>query len=136
MKNLTKDQIKLIEKAYGINNNAIQNFESDAKNWIKAIKAGRMACVIVSVSSSGMSRKMKFNSFEGTKTKGYFRQYLCFLQACGFTVKKKDWAITVGGCGMDMVFHTNYTVIHKLHRIGMLSKSECAKLAQMTPVIL
>ena len=113
----------------------------DALDYISAIKSGRMICDIVSVSKSGMSRRMKFLSCEkhkgGTWAKGnsYYRQYYGFFSAMGYNVAD-DGAFRVGGCGMDMVFHTNYTVIHKLMRMGFLSRKQCDKLAQQTPTII
>ena len=43
---------------------------------------------------------------------------------------------TIGGCGMDMIFHTNYTIIHRLYKLGFMTKKECEKLCQMTPSII
>lgn len=112
----------------------VDDFIRDAKTYIKAIKARRMLCTIKSVSSSGMSRVIKFNSFEGSKMSGGFRQYWSLFSAMGYKESKGNRdAFTVHGLGMDMVFHTNYTIIH---RLGFMSKKEVTYLAQQTPTIL
>ena len=113
-----------------------EQFISDAQKWVNAIKEGRMLCNIISVSSSGMSRQMKFVSFEPSTEqggKGWFRQYNSMLQALGFRYNKAKYCISVSGCGMDMIFHTNYTIIHDFKRMGIITDAECQYLCQQTP---
>jgi len=110
-----------------------ESFINDANNWIKAIKEGRVICNVASVSKSGMNRKLKFLSCEPTNEKFYYRQYNTMLEVLGFKYNRDSWAITVNGCGMDMIFHTNYTIIHQLQRMGFITESECSSLSQMTP---
>jgi hypothetical protein len=131
--NKQKDVLK------GINQScySVESFIDDAESWVKAISEGRMTCVIPSVSASGMSRKLKFNSTE--KRKGdkrfYIRNYYAFLSALGYKHGNSD-AITVGGCGMDMVFATNYSIIHVLERCGIINKDKCKVLCQKTPSVI
>jgi hypothetical protein len=110
-----------------------EQFISDAIQWIKAIEQGRVICSVVSVSKSGMSRKLKFLSFEPNKDsdKGYYRQYNTMLKTLGY--KLKDYSITVNGCGMDMIFNTNYNIIHDFKRMGIITDEQCNTLCQMTP---
>lgn len=113
-----------------------EQFISDAKQYIEAIKEGRVICSIVSVSKSGMSRKMKFLAYQQTenttkRTHGYYRQFNSMFEALGFKIK--DYCLNIGGCGMDMVFHTNYTTMHALKRMNFITESECSSLAQETP---
>lgn len=114
------------------------DFIHDADMYISAIKQGRMLCVIHSVSQSGMSRTMSFHSCEKhTHTKGVnfsYRQYVCLFLSLGYT-KARNWntAFSIGGCGMDMVFNTNYTIIHRLYNLGFMTKEECNHLCQQTP---
>jgi hypothetical protein len=110
-----------------------EQFLSDANQWIKAIEQGRVICSVVSVSKSGMSRKLKFLSFEPNKNseRGYYRQYNTMLKTLGY--KLKDYCITVKGCGMDMIFHTNYIIIHDFKRMGIITDEQCKTLCQMTP---
>jgi len=116
---------------------SVDTFMDDCKRYISAIKQGRMICNIESVSRSGMSRNIKF--LECSKSSSGFRYYNFYsiFKALGFTdVKGYQGLFKIHGCGMDMVFHTNYTIIHKLHRLGFITKKECDKLAQLTPQII
>ena len=108
-----------------------ERFYSDALTYIKAIKEGRVLFNIVSVSSFGIIRKFDILSCEGRGKQYRFRHYTQFFEALGFTVKSNY--IVVVGCGMDMVFDTNYTTIRRLFDIGFISKKECLRLEQMTP---
>lgn len=108
------------------------NFISDAYAYIKAIKEGRMINVIKSVSASGMSRVIKFTSCEGKNERYYQRNYNCLFIALGYSEAKKD-GFRINGCGMDMIFHTNYSIIHDLKSMQFISKEECEVLCQMTP---
>lgn len=110
-----------------------EQFTKDAKRYIKAIKEGRIICLIASVSKSGMSRTIRF--MECKKAEGinkyYYLNYNQFFRALGYSQAGDNFRI--GGCGMDMIFHTNYTNIRNLHRMGFLNKKDCDKLAQETP---
>jgi hypothetical protein len=110
-----------------------EQFLSDANQWIKSIEQNRVICSVVSVSKSGMSRKLKFLSFEPNKDseRGYYRQYNTMLKTLGY--KLKDYSITVNGCGMDMIFNTNYNIIHDFKRMGIITDEQCKTLCQMTP---
>ena len=106
-------------------------FISDCERYIKAIKEGRVINSIGSVSSSGMSRTIKFLAPEKT-TYGY--NFFAMFRTLGFSpVGKYGDYFRISGCGMDMVFHTNYTNIHKLFRLGFINKKQCEHLAQQTP---
>ena len=115
--------------------NAEQSLK-DAERYIKAIKERRMICNIISVSNSGMSRNLKFLSCEKSKhdKEYWYSNYFAFFKALGYTEAKEGFR--VNGCGMDMVFHTNYTNIHSLKNIGLISDKECRILAQMTPTVI
>lgn len=112
----------------------VEDFIADAERYISAIKEGRMLVKIGSVSRYGSRRLMKF--YECKKNKGRNRYtYLNFINLfhlLGYSIDK-DGYIRVGGGGMDMVFHTNHTVIHKLADLGFLTKKQCEKLSQQTP---
>ena len=131
IKQIDPKELKRIKTAYDWSTDvkAIEAFEADAKRWVKAIKDRRMGCVIKSVSRSGMSRTMYF--FEGRK--GGFSQFYTFLNAMGYTQSRDRDGISVSGCGMDMVFHVNYTICHRLCRYGIITKKSCDHLAQQTP---
>lgn len=109
----------------------VDAFIDDVKTYIKAIKDSRMFCVIDSVSSSGMSRIIHFHSWE----KCFYRNYWGLFTALGYSEVKRSNGFRIGGCGMDMIFHTNYTNMHNFQRLGFISKKQCETLAQMTPSV-
>jgi hypothetical protein len=65
----------------------------------------------------------------------YYNFYTLFKDL-GFTNAKNSNAFRVSGCGMDMVFHTNYTIMHQLKNLGFITKKECSILAQKTPTVI
>lgn len=116
-----------------------ERFIQDASLYIKAIKEGRMICSIPHVSKSGMSINIKFlECAKRYKSNTYnYNNFFAFFKALGFTeARQKDHSFTVGGCGMDMVFHTNYTIIHRLFSLGFINYYQCESLAQMTPTVI
>jgi len=116
---------------------SLEDFAIDAISYAKAVKSGRMICVIHSVSASGMSRVLSFKACEKSKTGYNYRQFAFMFKVLGYTeTKKYSGQFRVSGCGMDMVFHTNYCIMHDLYRMGIISKKECEVLAQKTPVVL
>jgi hypothetical protein len=116
---------------------SLDQFEQDARAYIAAIKQRRMLCRIHSVSASGMSRTISFHSCEiGKDGNGWYRQYWCFFKAMGFTALRDKDYFRINGGGMDMVFDTNYRIIHNLGRLGYLDKKDVDDLAQMKPVVL
>lgn len=112
-------------------------FIKDAKVYIKAIKERRMINSIGSVSSSGMSRTIKFLSCEKSKHQPndfYYRNYHALFLCLGYSEARGDRDyFSISGGGMDMIFHSNYSNIHQFARLGLITKTECKKLCQMTP---
>lgn len=108
-----------------------EQFEKDCKTYVKAVQSGRIQYTVTHVSQSGMSRNIMITSYEGTMQKGYYRSYYLMLKALGYSFVKGAHEIKVGGCGMDMLFATNYAIIHDLKRMKLISKAKCDKLAQM-----
>lgn len=116
----------------------IERFIEDGNRYIKAIKEGRMICNIDTVSSSGMSRTIKFLECAKNNSLGQY-QYLnfyAFFTALGFEKVKDKNTFRIHGSGMDMIFHTNYTNIHRMHRLGFITRQQCEELAQMTPQVI
>ena len=116
-----------------------EQFIKQAKQYIKAINQNKMFCIIKSVSSSGMSRQIAFFSTEQNKNTHRFYQsnYRFLFDKLGYKESKNNWGYyTINGCGMDMIFHTNYSIIRKLHSLGFISKKQCEKLVQQTPTTL
>lgn len=144
--NLTPSQVEAITSAILANKElskriasnkyySVETFINDAKAYIAAITDGRMVNVIGSVAKSGMSRTIKFTSCEvGHNGKYYQRNYIQFFTALGYREARNGYGyFTIGGCGMDMIFHTNYTIIHRLFNLGFIDKQTCDYLAQQTP---
>ena len=116
---------------------SLEDFVNDAISYVKAIKSGRMLCVIHSVSTSGMSRVLSFKACEKSKSGYRYIQFSFMLRALGYKeTRKYSGEFRVTGCGMDMVFDTNYSIMHTLCAMGIISKKECDVLAQKTPVVL
>ena len=126
-----------IKKELNLSNDDSVYFFEWVKEYIKAIQENRMICNIEHVSSSGMSRYITFNYLEKSKydKKKYnlLNTYFIF-KSLGYRYNKKYAAFYISGCGMDMIFHTNYENIHTFKRLGFLSEKECQKLSQNTPV--
>lgn len=112
----------------------IDRFIADAKRYIKATKDGRMINSIGSVSASGMSRNIKFLSCEKYKHGFNYENYFSFFCSMGYKpTNQRSHCFKIHGCGMDMIFHTNYSIIRTLFYLGFISKKECATLEQKTP---
>jgi len=131
--NIEKSSWNIAKKIDGQKYYSRDQFISDVKEYIKAVKEQRMFCVIDSVSSSGMSRNIHFHSANKTKNRFYFRQYWTLFTVLGYSKGSNNSNFKISGCGMDMIFHTNYTNIHLFKNLGFLTDKECAKLCQMTP---
>jgi len=121
--------------------NTPEELAENLLRYVKAVRDGRLFCVIHSVSSSGMSRNMSF--FECAKysqkmNNGQNHGILNFhglFRALGYTPAAKE-GFRIGGCGMNMVFAVNYDIMHTAAHVGAITEKECAKLAQMTPTYL
>lgn len=129
---ISKETLKRINS---LNHYSKEQFINDCKQWIESIRTNKTICIIDSVSSSGMSRCFKYISYVPSNTRSYFRSWYCLLYSLGYTFKKDTHSIRVGGCGMDMNFATTYNIIHSFERMGLITKQECEKLAQLTPSV-
>lgn len=103
----------------------------DIQTYIKALKEGRLQYMVISVSSSGMNRNILVQSCEQNKNTNnfYFRQYSRMFEMLGYKLNK-DYNIKVSGCGMNMLFATNYNLIHTFKNMNIISDLECEILAQ------
>ena len=140
IKRLNSDRFKWLKK--NIEKQSyydVDSFYRDAKGYAKAIKEGRVICSIGSVSRSGMSRTIKFlECSKNTRTGNYnFTNFYGFFTCLGYAKARNDRDyFSIGGCGMDMIFHTNYSNIHYLHALGFINKNQCERLAQQTPSVI
>lgn len=110
-------------------------FEEQAERYIDASRHHAIICVIESVARSGMSRSLKFLEMSQSP-EGRFgvMQFWTLFKALGYPESRSSSdCFTVHGCGMDMVFATNYDIIHTLCRLGFIDSEECNVLAQRTP---
>lgn len=105
-------------------------FINDAKTYIKAVESGRIQYTVLTVSNSGMSRQIAITSYEGTMKKGYYRSYYSFLTALGYRFNKDRDGVIVTGCGMNMLFATNYNIIGHLKFMGLISDKKAKILQQ------
>lgn len=101
---------------------AQQQERLEATTMLRAIlKPGDTVYAIVrSVSASGMSRKMSFFAVDrDAKERPLISLTSRIGAALGWNVSDYHghWAITVGGCGMDMVFHVVSTLASVLFPI-------------------
>ena len=103
----------------------------DIQDYIKALKEGRLQYLVMNVSSNGMSRNILIQSCEQSKTSNnfYFRQYTRMFEMLGYKLDK-DYNIRVSGCGMNMLFATNYNLIHTFKNMNIISAAEAEILAQ------
>lgn len=123
-----KDILKRINKMSYVD---IEDLNRNTESYINAIAENRMFCVIHSVSSSGMNRNLSFLSFNVADNRGSLRNYHTLFELLGYKEGKEGFKIS--GCGMDMVFATNYNNIRDFERLGMISKEDSKRLQQMTP---
>lgn len=132
---ISKEYNLSTQKKYGISE--LDIFLENVQRYIKAIREGRMLCIVDSVSKSGMSRTLRFLECSGTKKKGFnYLNFFTLFDTLGYKAKHGSQSFRVTGCGMDMIFHTNYSIIHKFKNIGLITEKECSELCQKTPVTL
>jgi hypothetical protein len=126
---LNKEMIKVIEP---MDYYTQQDFIRDCNIYIKALKSGRLQYRATNVSKSGMSRDILISSYEGSMNKGYYRNYTLMLEVLGYKFASKySSEIKVNGCGMNMLFATNYNIIHTFKNIGLINKKQCDILSQL-----
>ena len=111
-----------LQKVYDLAKNkdsfyGFSSFERDAKQFIKDIKKGRVICSM-KVSRSGMTRHFNWD------------KYNMLINIC--YNNKQSWdSVKVGGCGMDMHWHTLFRTCEDLVTDGEMEKynlnSQCSR---------
>lgn len=110
---------------------SVDRLISDIQCYINAVKTGRILYTVMSVANSGMSRCVSIKSCEKSGSRFYYRQYNCMLKALGYSIKRGyEDTVRVNGCGMNMLFATNYNLMHTFKRLGFISDKVCAELCQ------
>ena len=112
---------------------SVDQFIKDVNSYINAVKDGRILYTVERVSQSGMSRLINVTSCEQSRNnyyrKYYYRNYNQMVLVLGYSVNKNG-LVRVSGCGMDMLFATNYNLINTFHKLGFINKTQCDKLRQ------
>ena len=97
--------------------------KQEAYELLKQYKGQKIACCIKSVSRSGMTRRMEF----------YFPDFRRITWAIATILEwsyNVDKGLSVGGCGMDMIFHTLSTLNYAMCTLdnpGMTYQEKSAK---------
>jgi len=126
---LKKEMLKAIDN---LDYYTQEDFIKDCNIYIKALKSGRLQYRVTNVSKSGMSRDILISSYEGSMNKGYYRNYTLMLEVLGYKFASKySSEIKISGCGMNMLFATNYNIIHAFKRIGLINQKSCDVLSQL-----
>jgi len=128
---MTKKQREEIEKMVkDIKYYDVERFISDAKTYLKAVKDGRILYNVDKVSQNGMSRTIFISSCERCKNRFSYRNYDTMLEVLGYKFDKDSYAIRVHGCGMNMLFATNYDIIGTFKRLGLINQLQFEILSQ------
>lgn len=125
---LSKETIEALSKKEYYNEDILI---SDINCYIEALKEGRLQYLVTKVSASGMSRNILIQSCEKSKSnnKFYFKQYSNMLECLNYKLDR-DYNVIVKGSGMNMLFATNYRLIHIFKEMGFIDELECETLAQ------
>lgn len=107
----------------------VETFAEDCRRYAKALKDGRLIASVKSVSRSGMRRVICIEEMaKGYNDRYVLNTFVSFFEAINIGTNKDGYVIA-NGCGMDMIFHTNYTICRILYRLGVLSEKECNTLS-------
>lgn len=87
-----------------------------AEGLIQALQEGQFYARVCQVSASGMSRHITLwvPYIDHTGTVRIENLTYLLHHFCGYRWNKDTNAVIVGGCGMDMIFHTIDMFLHKL----------------------
>lgn len=87
---------------------SVRSFKRQLNNIKNAMLKGTFYAGVESVSASGMSRIIKLAYIKNNRLNHINQDFLLKLAAC-------DKNGRISGCGMDMLFHAQYTLFHNLH---------------------
>jgi hypothetical protein len=94
-------------------------YQKDMDKVKQAILEGKIYANVNSVSRSGMSRRISFYMVEDGAISRVTREVAWLTGWVPVGENKSrgkymvDAGLYVGGCGMDMIFHTLYTALHE-----------------------
>lgn len=128
MTTLAKEMIKRLSKEEYYTQ---EDFTKDIQTYIKALREGRLQYLVMNVSNSGMNRNILVQSCEQNKNNNnfYYRQYSKMFEILGYKLDK-NFNIKVSGCGMNMLFATNYNLIRTFKNMNIITAEDCEMLAQ------
>jgi len=89
-------------------NESVKHYSIQLNRIKNALLKGKFYCGVESVSKSGMTRKVKLAYIFKNKL-WFINDYQILALAC---VNKNN---KISGCGMDMLFHAQYSLFHALH---------------------
>jgi len=90
-------------------NDSVKHFYTQLSRIKNALLNGKFYMSVTSVSKSGMSRTLKIGYIFKNNFVHIRNEHL--LALAGLDKKGK-----ISGCGMDMLFHSQYILFNKLHR--------------------
>ena len=103
-KNYTKKDLERIE--------ILKELKKDLKNK-------KIIATVKSVSRSGMSRIITFNYYN----KKHYLYNIDYKISKLLNYRLTDHGVSVGGCGMDMIFHVLYSINSLAINYGVIKKS-------------
>jgi len=95
-----------------------QQKEKDAYKALKQYKGKQVIVTINKVSSSGMTRKMKFYFISGDRLQNITSELTDLLDY----KLDKNYCMVVGGCGMDMIFSVLSNLNYKMAELDNYKK--------------
>lgn len=90
-------------------NDSVNHFYNELTKIKNALLKGKFYISVVKVASSGMSRTLKLGYI-------YKNNFIHIRNEHLLALAGLDKNGRVYGCGMDMLFHTQYVLFNKLHR--------------------
>lgn len=84
------------------------SYAAQLNNIKEALLKGRFYAGVIKRSASGMSRTIKLAYIKNNRLYTIHNPNFLKLAGC-------DKNGRIGGCGMDMLFHAQYTLFHNLH---------------------
>jgi len=113
----------------------VQDLLTDAKIYTSAVRQGRAVCIVHSVASSGMSRKVSLRVMQKSSYGNSFSflNFNSFAHLVTGDRLDKDHQLIITGCGFDVVWDLNYRICNTLCSLGFINQKDCAELAQNRP---
>lgn len=106
-------------------------FIGRARDYIMALKEGRLCCVIVKRNQQNTSRQVRVFSLDKVSVGRYNPYYYtAFIQMLGYN--RADENNILRGCGFDTVRDMNEDICRQLHDCGILNAEEFKRFSVMS----